>query len=77
MNRANTREKSKINEIEKLITTYGQVDGDHHKLWVIDQIMRIIKQDKYYEFVEKYEHSDDEGYLHEEKIYLWDTGIAP
>lgn len=25
------------------IERYGHIDGDHHKLWVIDQIARIIK----------------------------------
>lgn len=22
---------------------YGQIDGDHHKTWVLDQIVRILK----------------------------------
>lgn len=25
------------------ITKYGQVDGSHHKAWVLDQVMRILK----------------------------------
>ena len=25
------------------IESYGQIDGDHHKLWVLDQIVRIMK----------------------------------
>jgi hypothetical protein len=25
------------------IERYGQIDGDHHKAWVLDQIARILK----------------------------------
>lgn len=25
------------------IGSYGQIDGDHHKLWVLDQVARILK----------------------------------
>lgn len=25
------------------IGRYGQIDGDHHKLWVLDQVARILK----------------------------------
>jgi len=25
------------------VESYGQIDGDHHKLWVLDQIARILK----------------------------------
>lgn len=25
------------------IERYGQIDGDHHKAWVIDQVARILK----------------------------------
>lgn len=24
------------------ISRYGQIDGDHHKLWVLDQVARIL-----------------------------------
>ena len=24
------------------IDGYGQIDGDHHKLWVMDQVVRIL-----------------------------------
>lgn len=29
--------------IEYFILTYGQYDGSHHKQWVLDQLMRLIK----------------------------------
>ena len=28
------------------IGTYGQVDGEHHQLWVLDQVARILKGTK-------------------------------
>jgi hypothetical protein len=29
--------------VEYWIASYGQIDGSHHKDWVMDQVMRIIK----------------------------------
>lgn len=28
------------------IESYGQIDGSHHKLWVLDQVARILKGTK-------------------------------
>lgn len=28
------------------IERYGQIDGDHHKTWVLDQVSRILKGTK-------------------------------
>lgn len=47
----------------ELIDNYGWIDGAHHKQWIIDQIARIVKGDKYDEWVK------DGG--------DWDEGIAP
>ena len=63
-------EKSK--KILDFIYQYGQVDGSHHKAWVIDQIVRIITVDDYEEWVNKYEYDEETG-----EEYEWDTGIAP
>lgn len=27
----------------RYIETYGQIDGDHHKAWVLDQVARILR----------------------------------
>ena len=52
----------------------GQYDGDHHKLWVIDQIVREVLGEKYDEWVKEYEGPEDEdGYTE----WTWETGIAP
>lgn len=56
-----------INDLLDL-STYGQIDGSHHKNWVIDQMVRTMLGDNYETFVNWYE---DEG------EYEWDTGIAP
>lgn len=52
---------------------YGQIDGDHHKTWVIDQIVRILTGNKYNEFVNEYETDEETG----EKEWIWKNGIAP
>ena len=46
----------------------GQVDGSHHKVWVIDQMVRLITGEQYEKFVELYENNGE---------YKWETGIAP
>ena len=52
---------------------YGQIDGDHHKTWVIDQMVRALcgSEEEYKKWVEKYENPDGEDY------WEWDCGIAP
>ena len=68
--------KEKDKEIEKALEIafqYGQIDGDHHKTWVIDQMVRILTGDKYNEFVKEYETDEETG----EKEWTWKNGIAP
>ena len=60
-------EKS-IEDALDLAWEYGQIDGGHHKMWVIDQMVRVLLGDGYEKWVEEYE-GDDE--------YEWDVGIAP
>ena len=67
--------KEKDADIEKvleLIFQYGQIDGDHHKAWVIDQIVRILTGDKYKEWVKEYTYDEETG-----ECYGWNKGIAP
>lgn len=55
-----------------LAWSYGQIDGAHHRLWVIDQMVRaLLGEEEYNKWVEAYETPDGEDY------YEWDTGIAP
>ena len=52
-----------------LALRYGQIDEGHHKMWVIDQILRGLLGDaKYEEAIALYENDGE---------YEWDTGIAP
>lgn len=56
---------------------YAQIDGEHHKMWVIDQMVRALcgTEEKYKEWVNAYQEpfafEDFEG------CYEWDIGIAP
>lgn len=50
-----------MNTAVRLATDYGWIDGDHHKAWVIDQMLRALLGDSYGEVVG----------------VDWDEGIAP
>lgn len=58
---------------------YAGFDGAHHKMWVIDQMVRALcrTEEAYQLFVKAYEepYVDEDGYEYDE--YEWDTGIAP
>lgn len=47
---------------------YVDVEGAHHKQWVIDQMLRLIAGEAYTTIVQQYE---------AETGQTWDTGIAP
>lgn len=63
----------RIKEALSLAWSYGQIDGSHHRLWVIDQMVRVLcgGEEEYRKWVEAYETPDGEDY------WEWDTGIAP
>jgi hypothetical protein len=54
------------------VAEYGTVDGSHHKMWVIDQIVRELTGDSYEEWVSKFESGIDGP-----KTYEWDVGTPP
>ena len=65
-----------LNEIVKgviqgIIIPYGQTDGDHHKTWVIDQIVRKLMGYKYDTFIKAVNYGKDGP-----DTYEWRTGIA-
>jgi hypothetical protein len=37
-----------------LAFSYGQIDGDHHKLWTIDQMVRALTGENYENFINFY-----------------------
>jgi hypothetical protein len=56
--------ESQDDRVELAIDTareYGGYDGDHHKKWVIDQMLRHLAGDRYEQLVPSY----------------WKTGVAP
>ena len=66
-----------MSDIEKALTlaaAYGQVDGAHHKAWVIDQMVRVLcgSLESYAEFVADFCDGPDGP-----DTYEWDCGIAP
>ena len=69
--------KDQLKNIEELVVRYSQIDGAHHKMWVLDQILRELKGDDYDQFIHDYEYSDVEDNPTEELEYTWDTGVAP
>lgn len=50
----------------------GQEDGGHRKMWVIDQIVRILAGDRYEQVITEYCDGEDGP-----ETYAWDEGIAP
>lgn len=56
----------------ELLAQDGQVDGSHHKAWVIDQVARALAGDGYDAFIARYRDGEDGP-----ETYAWDAGIAP
>lgn len=55
-----------------LINRYGGIDGEHHKQWVIDQVVRILAGDDYADWVAQHKAGDD-GL----NTYDWNEGVPP
>ncbi len=55
-------------DVIELIDRYGNIDGAHHKMWVIDQVLRLLySPDGYKKFVADREADGCD----------WDEGIPP
>lgn len=63
---------NKINDALNLAFEYAQIDGGHHKMWVIDQMVRKLTGNDYKEWIDTYEYDEETG-----DEYDWDIGIAP
>lgn len=68
--------KERIDKALELAWQYGQIDGSHHRVWVIDQMVRALigNEEDYKKWVEAYETPLSEN---EDDYYEWDAGIAP
>jgi hypothetical protein len=51
---------------------YGQIDGGHHKTWVIDQMCRALLGVEYDEWIKAAKDGEDGP-----DTYEWDEGIPP
>lgn len=60
-------DQEKVRAAAEVATRFGGIEGEHHKTWVIDQMLRILMDDKYGDFIRE---SGEQG-------YDWDTGVAP
>lgn len=65
-------QQKKIDDAIDLAVRYGGIDGDHHKAWVIDQMVRILAGDQYESIVKEAKDGEDGP-----ETYEWNEGIAP
>lgn len=61
-------DKDKIQRALDVANSYGTIDGSHHKMWVIDQMVRILVGSEK-DYLKNYNPEDEN--------YPWDTGVAP
>lgn len=64
--------EKRIQEALKTAFYYSQNDGEHHKTWAIDQMVRALTGDEYPSWVASYEHDEKT-----QEEYEWEIGIAP
>jgi hypothetical protein len=68
--------------------TYGTTDGDHHKMWVIDQMVRALtgcplvektatSEGVTYTYTAQGESGEYQRWVEAMAEYEWDEGIAP
>ena len=62
----------KIAKALNIAYRYGSIDGAHHKMWVIDQMVRALTGTDYDNWIEKVKAGKDGP-----DTYEWDEGIAP
>lgn len=64
--------EEKIKAAIDLAVSYGGIDGDHHKAWVIDQMVRVLAGNEYETIVKDACNGEDGP-----NTYSWEVGIAP
>ena len=62
----------RIKRAVHIAATYGGIDGGHHKMWVIDQMVQKLLGDDYEAWVAEICKGEDGPHTYE-----WDKGIAP
>lgn len=63
-----------VDDALKIAFKYGQIDGSHHKAWVIDQMVRALlgSEEAYKAWIRHYVYDEET-----DSVYEWDKGIAP
>ncbi len=56
----------------RIAAMYGQIDGTHHRAWVIDQMTRALLGAGYDAWIANYRSGEDGPHT-----YGWDEGIMP
>ena len=64
--------EEKIEKAIELAVRYGQIDGAHHRVWVIDQIVRVLAGNDYARVIREAKAGADGA-----NTYSWDEGIPP
>lgn len=67
-----TEESKRISAALAIARADGQIDGAHHKAWVIDQMVRALTGGLYEEFVHNHNAGEDGP-----DTYRWNEGTAP
>jgi len=66
------RERERCATALEVARRFGSIDGDHHKSWVIDQMVRALTGDGYEAFVADAKAGEDGP-----DTYGWEEGIPP
>ncbi len=64
--------RDRIDDALDVARRFGGIDGEHHKAWVVDQMVRALTGPGYDAWVVVQKHGDDGP-----NTYGWDEGIAP
>ena len=65
-------DSQRIEKALRVAMRFGGTDGEHHKAWVIDQMVRALTGDGYEAWVAVKKVGEDGP-----NTYDWDTGTAP
>lgn len=63
-------DQEKIDAALEVIQRFGGIDGDHHKAWVIDQVVRALTGPGYEQWVKDMTTGENAG-------YGWEEGVPP
>ena len=66
------KDSERIEKALRVAMRFGNTDGEHHKAWVIDQMVRALTGEGYEAWVAIKKDGEDGP-----NTYDWDTGTAP